>query len=281
MKLKILLCLMLLSSVCSAQPPWRARLFVHYSEDPTGKVITDTVWFGCDSLGAEGYQVGLDVVDTIYDQNKTFFSDPLAQSQLGLPSHYNLKTNIKAFNKNGTTSFKLKANGWVFAVSWDTTEFIYEQPDFKLFSAVLKCYDCYLGLWERELYGIFGRYTDGTPTFGGRDSIDILQGNGMELEIVLRFKDTSTVGFSEAERKNFVNFELQENPVTNKVSINFKNNFTGSISLSNNLGQILYTSNIQNQTNHNCNIEHLRNGIYYLQISTPEIQSKPIKLLKL
>ncbi len=272
---------MLLSSVCSAQPPWRARLFVHYSEDPTGKVITDTVWFGCDSLGAEGYQVGLDVVDTIYDQNKTFFSDPLAQSQLGLPSHYNLKTNIKAFNKNGTTSFKLKANGWVFAVSWDTTEFIYEQPDFKLFSAVLKCYDCYLGLWERELYGIFGRYTDGTPTFGGRDSIDILQGNGMELEIVLRFKDTSTVGLKSFVSAKPIGYILNENPVAKEIIISFENHFTGEIYLLNNLGQVLQTIKIQNQTNANFAVDYLTNGIYYLRISTNEAQGKPIKVLKL
>lgn len=277
MKLKILLCLMLFSSVCSAQAPWRARLFVHYSEDPTGKVITDTVWFGCDSLGAEGYQVGLDVVDTVYDQNKTFFSDPLAQSQLGLPSHYNLKTNIKAFNKNGTTSFKLKANGWVFAVSWDTTEFIYEQPDFKLIGTVLKCRDCYISAWELESYGVFGIYADGTPTFGGRDSTDILQGNGMELEIVIYFKDTNTVGL-----KDFaINHSLSENPVTNNISINFKEPFLGYITILNSLGQVLYTSYIQNQNNHIIDVDHFASGVYYLQISTPEIQSKPIKLLKL
>ncbi|MFN3446103.1 MAG: hypothetical protein ACK44D_10200, partial [Bacteroidia bacterium] len=128
MKTKFTLLFIVFSAICNAQAPWKAKLFVHYYEDPTGKTITDTIWFGCDSLGADGYQAGLDVVDTIFDQNKTLFSDPLAQSQLGLPSQYNLKTNIKAFNQNGTVSYKLMANGWVFALSWDTTDFIYEQP---------------------------------------------------------------------------------------------------------------------------------------------------------
>ncbi len=272
---------MLFSSVCSAQAPWRARLFVHYSEDPTGKVITDTVWFGCDSLGAEGYQVGLDVIDTVYDQNKTFFSDPLAQSQLGLPSHYNLKTNIKAFNKNGTTTFKLKANGWVFAVSWDTTEFIYEQPDFKLFTTNLFCKDCYLSTWEREQHTLMSRNAEGSHKFYGRDSIDVLQGNGMELEIVLRFKDTSTVGLKSFVSAKPIGYILNENPVAKEIIISFENHFTGEIYLLNNLGQVLQTIKIQNQTIANFAVDYLTNGIYYLRISKNETLSKPIKLLKL
>ncbi len=152
-----------------------------------------------------------------------------------------------------------------------------EQPDFKLIGTVLKCRDCYISAWELESYGVFGIYADGTPTFGGRDSTDILQGNGMELEIVIYFKDTNTVGL-----KDFaINHSLSENPVTNNISINFKEPFLGYITILNSLGQVLYTSYIQNQNNHIIDVDHFASGVYYLQISTPEIQSKPIKLLKL
>lgn len=277
MKSRFLLFLIMLSSICSAQAPWRARLFVHYSDDPTGKTVTDTVWFGCDSLGAEGFQPGLDVLDTVYEQNKTFFSDPLAQTQLGLPWQYNLKTNIKAFNKNGTVSYRLKANGWVFAISWDTTEFLYEQPDFKLFTINLFCKDCYLSTWEREQHTLMSRNADGSHKFFGRDSIEVLQGNGMELEIILNFKDTNTVGGKEIN----LNYTLMENPINKSVNVNFQESFTGKAIITNNLGQILHASDIQNQNSHIINVEYLTSGVYYLLISTPEIQIKPTKLLKL
>ena len=80
MKLKILLCLMLLSSVCSAQPPWRAKLFVHFL-DSNNQIVTDTVWFGCDSLGAEGFQSGLDVIDTSLQWNKVYSADELIKTK--------------------------------------------------------------------------------------------------------------------------------------------------------------------------------------------------------
>ncbi len=277
MKIKFILLLIIFSSICNAQAPWKARLFVHYSEDPTGKTITDTIWFGCDSLGAEGYQAGLDVVDTIFDQNKTFFSDPLAQSQLGLPSPYNLKTNIKAFNKNGTVSYKLIANGWVFALSWDTTDFIYEQPDFKLFAINLFCKDCYLSAWEREQHTLMSRNADGSHKFFGRDSIEVLQGNGMGLEIILYFKDTNMVGVNEFP----LNFTLNQNPVHNEIVLHFKEHITGNITLTNNLGQVVYSSNLQNQYRHNFDVTHITSGLYYLSVSNNQTQSKPIKILKL
>lgn len=277
MKFKFTLLFIVFSAICNAQASWKAKLFVHYYEDPTGKTITDTIWFGCDSLGADGYQAGLDVVDTIFEQNKTLFSDPLAQSQLGLPSQYNLKTNIKAFNKNGTVSYKLMAYGWVFALSWDTTDFMYEQPDFRLNGASLKCYGCNMGTWERDSYGIFGRYADGIPTFGGRDSVDILTGNNMQFDIILYFKDTNTVGLNEFP----LNFTLNQNPVHNEIVLHFKEHITGNITLTNNLGKVVYSSNLQNQIKYNFDVTNLVSGLYYLSVSNNQTQSKPIKILKL
>lgn len=277
MKFKFILLFITFSVICNAQASWKAKLFVHYYEDPTGKTITDTIWFGCDSLGADGYQAGLDVVDTIFEQNKTLFSDPLAQSQLGLPSQYNLKTNIKAFNKNGTVSYKLMAYGWVFALSWDTTDFMYEQPDFRLIGASLKCYGCNIGTWERYSYGIFGSYDDGTPTFGGRDSVDILTGNNMQFDIILYFKDTNTVGLNEFP----LNFTLNQNPVHNEIVLHFKEHITGNITLTNNLGKVVYSSNLQNQIKYNFDVTNLVSGLYYLSVSNNQTQSKPIKILKL
>jgi len=83
MKIKILLCLMLLSSVCSAQAPWRAKLFFHFL-DSNNTIVTDTVWFGCDSLGDIGFQQGLDVFDTIVKPNKVLGFDSLVQIQYRL-----------------------------------------------------------------------------------------------------------------------------------------------------------------------------------------------------
>ena len=41
-----------------AQTPWRAKIIGHFWDHDSQAVFLDTLWFGCDSLGDEGYQQG-------------------------------------------------------------------------------------------------------------------------------------------------------------------------------------------------------------------------------
>jgi hypothetical protein len=110
----------------SAQAPWRAKLFVHFL-DSNNQIVTDTVWFGCDSLGAEGYQEGLDVIDTNLQWNKVYSADDLIKAQYNTDC-VNLKTNIREFNTDrfkGIT-FLFYCIGNPISMSWDTSNFIYQ-----------------------------------------------------------------------------------------------------------------------------------------------------------
>jgi hypothetical protein len=57
-----LILLFLVSTTLNAQqPPWTAKFIV---EHPSG--LKDTVWFGCDINGEEGYQTNLDIIKTTF-----------------------------------------------------------------------------------------------------------------------------------------------------------------------------------------------------------------------
>lgn len=282
MRKTILLVLLCSALFSQAQAPWRARLFVHFETNGVLPPSTDTLWFGCDSLGNEGYQPNLDVLDSFdsSQENKVYFIDETAQTQFGHPTPHTLTKSIKAFNKNGILTFKVKAFGYVHAISWDTTEFIYEQPDFNLNNVYVKCIGCYAGSWEIEEKGIFARYPDGTPTFGSKNSMNIKQGAYMRIDVILRFKDTSSVGINENHGYNQL-FKLAGNPVYDEIRIRFNESFSGRILLFDNIGRVVLQTIAVSDIEKTISATHLSNGIYYLQLTNHNNQStKPIKLFK-
>jgi hypothetical protein len=120
--LQIITLLLAFVTYTNAQAPWRAKLFVHFL-DSNNQMVTDTVWFGCDSLGDIGYQAGLDVIDTSMQRNKVYSSDNLVKSQFNTDCA-NLKTNIQAFVPRSST-FLFYALGNPVSISWDTSDFRY------------------------------------------------------------------------------------------------------------------------------------------------------------
>ena len=111
-----------------AQKPWRAKLFVHFL-DSNNQIVTDTVWFGADSLGDAGYQPGLDVIDTNLQWNKVYSSDELIKVQCNTDCA-NLKVNIEKFTKNITLDFFCLGNP--VSISWDTLDFFYRDSIYPL-----------------------------------------------------------------------------------------------------------------------------------------------------
>ncbi len=92
MKTGFIILTLCIVQTAAAQPPWRARLYVHF-KDSNNTILSDTVYFGLDSLGGDRLQVGLDVIDTNVLQNKVYSSDALIKQQFNTDCA-NLKTNI-------------------------------------------------------------------------------------------------------------------------------------------------------------------------------------------
>lgn len=122
MKINVFIFLIVITYVCKAQPPWRAKLYVNFL-DTNNQTIIDTVWFGFDSLGAEGYQEGLDIIDTNLQWNKVYGSDEIIKNQYNT-SCPNMRTNIVSHTL-GYTWFKFFALGNIKSIGWDSSDFNY------------------------------------------------------------------------------------------------------------------------------------------------------------
>lgn len=151
MKLFLTKTLLLISIYSHAQAPWRAKLFVHFL-DSNNQIVTDTVWFGCDSLGAEGFQPGLDVIDTNLQWNKVYSADDLVKSQFNTDCA-NLKTNIIGFNKK-ESSFKFYAIGNPISISWDTLDFMYFDTTFRLSYTEISTVNGYINNIDQRYYNV-------------------------------------------------------------------------------------------------------------------------------
>ena len=266
--------LILCTTIAQAQVPWRAKLFVHFST--SNEFVTDTIWFGCDSLGAEGYQEGLDQLDTILNENKVFFEDEIVRNQLGLNTSYNLNNSIKAFKKNGEVTFRIQAFGQVEAISWDTNDFIYNSKDFELYSCGIRGIGCYLGLWDRTQHALLTR--EGQNRFFGRkDSLIILQGFDMLIDLIIRLKDTTT-GLT-VNNNSTLGASFQNPVINNKLEVTLLQNEYNEVSIYNQLGQIVWQQAIT-QTQHTWDVSTLTNGIYFIAFNNNTLQTKPFKLLK-
>jgi hypothetical protein len=151
--LKFLIPLIVFAYSVNAQAPWRAKLFVHF-KDSTNKIVTDTVWFGCDSLGDVGFQPGLDIIDTNLKYNHVYASDDLVKARFNADCA-NLKKNIHGFRKK-ESSFKFYAIGNPISMSWDTMDFKYFDSTYRLSYIEIKPQNGYVNGIDGKFYVIAG-----------------------------------------------------------------------------------------------------------------------------
>jgi hypothetical protein len=212
-----------------AQKPWRAKLFIHFL-DSNNKLVTDTIWFGLDSLGDEGYQEGLDVIDTVGSVNKILSHDSLVQNQFNTDCG-NLKYNIKKI-KYGETRFDFYAMGRIMSMSWDTLDFLYEDTLNKYFASncILRAYNGYIGGIDRVQFFLMAAEKN-KIYFSKRDSIEAFaesplsncnrQFNVFAFSFTVAFFDKlRNLSIKETEKTNFL---ISPNPFKDNVKISFKN----------------------------------------------------------
>lgn len=277
MKKILLLTFVLFAANSFAQKPWRAKLFIHFL-DSNNKAVTDTIWFGLDSLGDEGYQEGLDVFDTDDEVNTILSHDSLVQNQFNTYCG-NLKYNIKKMNY-GVTTFDFYALGRIMSMSWDSLDFLYEDTlnQFFLQSAWLTTNSGFLGNIDRDNYSIISRYVD--KNYYLRDSILAFSESPRKTcnrnNWIYNFK--LNVGFVQRLRYVGVNdipindLTVYPNPFSNNIYLSFKNEaFVNKLNIKiyTNVGLLIKEILINSSNNFsytNLNLEELVEGIYIMTI---------------
>jgi hypothetical protein len=188
-KYLLLSCSLFLSLVCTAQQPWRAKLIVYFEHaDNRDSLIGDTIWVGCDSAGAAGYQPGLDVLASQVEPYHIYSVDD------SLPGQY-LKTNIKGFKKKEITEFKFKCNGKVRFIVWDSLEYSYGNDTmFMRYADLIAGSNVSFDISHQNSVGLSTyRYKTGfTGNYYNSDSIQVLEGGeALDFKLEIRFEDST------------------------------------------------------------------------------------------
>ncbi len=275
MKKILLLTFVLIAANSFAQKPWRAKLFVHFINS-NNKLVTDTIWFGLDSLDDEGFQEGFDVFDTAGNVNKILSHDSLVQNQFNTDCG-NLKTNIKKL-KYGETRFDFYAMGRIISMSWDTTDFLYDDSlnNNYLSFAVLTPKNGYIGNIDAVNFDFIGRYKN--RNYIERDSVEVINESPLfycntKLSV---FAFSLTVVFVNqlwnlsVKQTEETNFLISPNPFKNNVKIVFKNDVLSNklnLKVHSITGKLVKETYLfVNDGDANVDLAHLDEGIYILSI---------------
>jgi hypothetical protein len=282
MKIKTVIFLIMLSSICSAQAPWRAKLFVHFL-DSNNTIVTDTVWFGCDSLGDIGFQQGLDVIDTGLKWNKVYSADDIVKSQFNTDCG-NLKTNIREFKKD--ISFFFYAIGNPIAISWDTLDYYYRDSVFPLVYIELESLSGYLNTLDAVKFDIGGdvyiqngdEYIYKGFYYNPKDSIQLFgEGNlnSCSIQKGFNFKLNallSNIKLAIDDINGGLSFSLYPNPIQNTLNVHFDQLNTGLLKLTNHLGIETTVVNYNRSEQLNIDLSTTPNGLYCLTLSDKDNQ---------
>jgi hypothetical protein len=277
MKVIVFIFLIVITNVCKAQAPWRAKLFVHFL-DSNNQIVTDTVWFGCDSLGDDGLQSELDILDTTLRWNSVYGSDDIVRSHLNTDCG-NLKLNTKAFKKKYTT-FSFYVTGKPISISWDTTDFIYQNDSqYRLSGIVIRSSSGYINSIDGQLYILGGdlySLINNNYIYRGfvfkNDSISIYPISkpnectndsysfDFTVEIYLGWYEfTGTKDWRIMDQ-----ISIYPNPTTDVLNLEFETPFTGNLILHNQIGQTLKFIALNNTQLIKINLSEYDNGLYYL-----------------
>lgn len=279
MKTKILLLLTMFAFTCTAfaQKPWRAKLFVHFI-DSNNKIVTDTIWFGLDSLGDDGLQTGLDVFDTTGNVNKILSHDSLIQNQFNTDCG-NLKHNIKKI-KYGITQFDFYAIGRIMSMSWDTADFLFDDNLNKCFLSYAKLtpQNGYIGNIDGKYLALLSRFKDKNYIY--RDSVYAINESPLfycnrpysvfAFSLVVTFvNELWNVGIKQTTENIFI---IRPNPFKDNISIDFKNNAHNlNVTVRNLTGKLIKETNLNsNNLSANFDLADLDEGIYIMSIEDNE-----------
>jgi hypothetical protein len=244
-----------LAFASNAQSPWRAKLIIFF-EDSASNMHPDTIWFGCDSLGDDGFQEGLDVFD-----NRT----PQIYQATGFDSVTNiqfpgktLRTNIKAFELDKAFSFEVKCNGIVKYIKWDSLEFKYQSDKIKRLSVSISANGgVSFDIWHQNVVTLTNSVTQFTD-----DTIEVLEG-GEWLSFNLRIYLTSI--YSSIPEFGFIDNKLSLKQINgDKFLLTGETILDGELTIYSMSGQVIEKYSL-NGLSKEFDLNGLPSGLYLVQ----------------
>lgn len=167
MKTSLLIALLLftLTKTYTQLPPWNTKFIVYH---PDG--FTDTLWIGCDENATDGYDEGLDIIDTSFHFPLAIrgYSEEI-ENDSAFGNCVNLKNDVKSFDNPAIFTFyvlhdEITGTGFPAQIGWDTTDFKYGYEDYKIDQAYLASEFGYVGGIDATFWGIMNRDNDDTYT---------------------------------------------------------------------------------------------------------------------
>ncbi|MEP7127633.1 MAG: T9SS type A sorting domain-containing protein [Chitinophagales bacterium] len=264
----ILLAISFFNSYSYSQDHWNAKIMLHSLNG-----YVDTLWIGCDADGDQGYQAGLDIIDTTFVSSGGIWGfDPMIPSS----ECFNLKKDIKNF-VSGFQTFNIQMvdslpdfGTQYDYISIDTNDFKFDNGQYKITSVFMECVTGYMiaiDLTSEYLY--VGYDTSYSPIFL-YDSIklifepgsyDCLPTNDLQMEINIEIGFNYYVGTS-IETIHSPKVSLYPNPATSSLFIKSERAFN-KITIYNRIGKIAYSVDlISGRKEYGIDLENLVAGLY-------------------
>jgi hypothetical protein len=256
MKILFFPLLLFLAFASNAQSPCRAKLIIYF-EDSSSNLHPDTIWFGCDSLGDDGFQEGLDVFDTRTPQmDQVTGFDSVTNIQF--PGK-RLRTNIKAFKLDEAFNFEVQCNGIVKYIKWDSLEFKYQSDKvIRLSASIVALPGVSFDIWHKNEITLTDSWTQLTS-----DMIEVLEG-GEWLNFNLRIYLTSI--YSSLPEFGFIENKLSLKQINgDKFMLSSESILEGELSIYSLSGQVIEKQTLQNCLSKEFDLSGLPPGLYLVQ----------------
>lgn len=278
-----------------AQPilnPWTAKFVVTH---PNG-IDTDTIWFGADSAGAFGYQAGLDIIDTSLSAPIRILAfDQMVEDSFDFGTCVNLSRDIKGF-KTGWLEYTFyvlsdtssSAFGGMAKISWDSTDFMFQNDSFSLDEAYLISEYGYLDVIDATTISISGIRTSDSTRFYTSGNINLINDGFafecnsnlivMKLTLTILFNFYQWVGVGEAFEIN--RLKIYPNPARENIIIQLPFDFTtGILEIVNSHGIPMHREAVTGKSTISIpNIRQFAPGLYLARIN--DIQNRAIYIGK-
>ncbi len=293
---RLLMCVLFLAGSIKAQTPWRAKLFIHFRDSATYRIVTDTIRFGADQQGNIGFQSGLDILDTSIKANHVYSADDMVKSQFNTDCA-NLKCNIHGFVLK-ESSFQFYCAGDPVSMSWDTMDFKYFDSVYRISSINIVPKNGYVNHIDQSFFQVGGdsyikkgnNYIYQGFWCNSQDSINILPESQINecnsREISFSFSLDIYMGWYSFDGipDLMVTKDIQcyPNPASDILYLSQSGLEVRNIRITNISGETVVLHSID-KGNQQIGIHHLKAGIYFIHLYGADdiLISKPLKLIKL
>ena len=273
----ITLLLFTLTNTYAQLPPWNTKFVVYH---PDG--YTDTLWIGCDENATNGYDEGLDIVDTSFQYPLAIrgYSEEI-ENDSAFGNCVNLKKDVKGFDNPVIFTFyvlhdEITGTGFPAQIGWDTTDFKYGYEDYKIDQAYLTSEYGYVGGIDATFWLIMNRNNEDTSDVSfPTQPIDVVPENSVyecsPQDYIVKvtasvFFANYTVNINERDFKGIV----YPNPVAEKLFIEINSQQPFLYRMTDLSGRTLLQSSNLSYKNVEIEINELNEGLYILQLISTE-----------